>query len=51
MFSELNVEISSAKILKACNEVKLGKAAGPDLVFNDFFLKMGVKIFFFPILP
>ena len=42
MFSELNIEISYLEVVKASDELNLGKSAGPDYVLNEFF-KYGSK--------
>ena len=38
MFEELNLEFSEADILKAINELKLNRSAGPDMLINEFFI-------------
>ncbi|XP_052772033.1 uncharacterized protein LOC128211362 isoform X1 [Mya arenaria] len=42
MFEELNVPFSHEDIVKACNQLNNGKAAGPDYLLNEFF-KHGIN--------
>ena len=37
MFSELDIEITQTEILKACKELHNNRAAGPDMLINEFF--------------
>ena len=43
MFEELNVNLTEAEILKAVNQLKLGKAGGPDNLVNEFF-RYGIDV-------
>ena len=43
MFQELNVNLTEVEILKAVNQLKLGKAGGPDNLVNEFF-RYGIDV-------
>ena len=38
MFEELNEPISNESILKAIKQLNTNKIAGPDMIFNEFFI-------------